>query len=307
MTTVGDMLYQMGGVPVGGEFTTGSVFFVDSNTGSNSNDGKSPDTAFATLDYAIGQCTASKGDIIYLMPGHAETTTAIAVDVAGVSIKGLGRGSARPTITATTGASDLIDITAAGTYMENVLLVGAASGCTALIDIASADNTFFKVEFRHGAAPTDAVTVTTGVRNKWHDCTWNGTADGPDNGIEFQGAAENIAKDFEVIGCKFNYGLYGLDEAAIGAPATACGSVEGGIIKDNVFSGMVLTAVDFNSSSAAAVRGIITGCAGTAYLGLAIATIYDLGSYGSVKNDAVDDFTKGSGLLYGQFPAGTCS
>ena len=305
MTTVGDMLYQMGGVPVGGEFTTGSVFFVDSNTGSNSNDGKSPDTALATLDYAIGKCTASKGDIIYLMPGHAETTTAIAIDVAGVSIKGIGRGSARPTITATTGASDLIDITAAGTYMENVLLVGAASGCTALIDIASADNTFVKVEFRHGAAPTDAVTVTTGARNKWHSCTWNGTADGPDVGIEFQSATENDCKDFEVIDCIFNYGLFGLDEAAIGDGAAA--SVEGGVIKNCVFSGMVLTAVDFNSSSAAAIRGIMTGCVATANVGLVIASIYDLGSYGSVKNDAVDDYTKGAGGLYGQVPVGTCS
>jgi len=305
MTTVGDLLYQLGGVPVSAEFTTGAVFFVDSNTGSNSNDGKSPDTAFATLDFAIGNCTASKGDIIYLMPGHAETTTAIAIDVAGVSIKGIGRGSARPTITATTGATDLINITAAGTYMENILLVGAASGCTALIDIASADNTFFNMEFRHGAAPTDACTVTAGARNKWHSCRWNGTADGPDVGIEFQSATENACKDFEVIDCIFNYGLYGLDEAAIGDGAAA--SVEGGIIKDCVFSGMVLTAVDFNSSSAAAVRGVVTGCVATANVGIVIASIYDLGSYGSVKNDGIDDPTKGAGALYGQIPAGTCS
>jgi len=305
MTTVGDMLYQMGGVPVSSEFTTGSVFFVDSNTGSNSNDGKSPDTAFATLDYAIGNCTASKGDIIYLMPGHAETTTAIALDVVGVSIKGLGRGTARPTLTATTAASDLLDITAASSYIENVLFVGAASGCTALIDIASADNTFYKCEFRHGAAPTDACTVTTGARNKWHVCRWNGTADGPDVGIEFQSATENDCKDFEVIDCIFNYGLFGLDEAAIGDGAAA--SVEGGVIRNNVFSGMVLTAVDFNSSSAAAIRGIMTGCVATANVGLTIASIYDLGSYGSVKNDAIDDYTKGSGGVYGQIPVGTCS
>jgi len=305
MTTVGDLLYQLGGVPVSAEFTTGAVFFVDSNTGSNSNDGKSPDTAFATLDFAIGNCTATKGDIIYCMPGHAETTTAIAIDVAGVSIKGIGRGASRPTITATTGATDLINITAAGTYMENVLLVGAASGCTALVDIASADNTFFNVEFRHGAAPTDACTVQSGARNKWHSCRWNGTADGPDVGIEFQNATENGCKDFEVIDCIFNYGLYGLDEAAIGDGAAA--SVEGGVIKDCVFSGMVLTAVDFNSSSSAAVRGIVTGCVATANVGIAIASIYDLGSYGSVKNDGIDDPTKGAGAVYGQIPAGTCS
>jgi hypothetical protein len=189
--------------------------------------------------------------------------------------------------------------------MENVLLVGAASGCTALLDIASDDNTFYNVEFRHGAAPTDACTVQSGTRNKWHSCRWLGTADGPDVGIEFQNATENGCKDFEVIDCIFNYGLYGLDEAAIGDGAAA--SVEGGVIRNCVFSGMVATAVDFNSSSSASARGIITGCVASANQGITIADIYDLGSYASVKNDGVDDVTKGSGTVYGQIPAGTCS
>ncbi len=291
MTQVGDMMFHLGGVPVDGELTTGSVFFLH-NSGSNSNLGTDPDSPVASLTYAISLCTANKGDIIYAMPGHAETTTAIVLNIAGVSIIGLGRGSARPTITATTGASDLIDITAAGTYMKNMLLVGAASGCTALIDIASADNTFENVEFRHGAAPTDAVTVTTGVRNKWHGCRWLGTADGPDVSIEFQSATENDCKDFEVIDCIFNYGLYGLDEAAIGDGAAS--SVEGGVIKDNVFSGMVLTAVDFNSSSAAAVRGIMANNRATANVGLTLSSIYDLGSYGSLDSKAVDALVNSS-------------
>lgn len=57
---------------------------------------------FRTVDFAIGECTASRGDIIYVMPGHAETysdATSLNLDVAGVSIIGLGSGSLRPTFT----------------------------------------------------------------------------------------------------------------------------------------------------------------------------------------------------------------
>ena len=63
------------GVPVlggGAITTTGSIFFVDSVTGSNGNSGADSDHPFATIDYAIGKCTANKGDHILVMPGHNE-------------------------------------------------------------------------------------------------------------------------------------------------------------------------------------------------------------------------------------------
>ena len=56
----------------------------------------------STIDAAIGQCTASRGDIIYVCPNHTETVSTaagIAQDVAGVSIIGLGEGNNRPVIT----------------------------------------------------------------------------------------------------------------------------------------------------------------------------------------------------------------
>ncbi len=286
MTTVGDRLYQLGGVPVGSQFTTGNVFFVDSATGSNSNDGKSVSAPVATLDYAIGLCTANKGDIIYLMPGHAETTTAIALDVAGLTIIGLGVGASRPTLTATTAATDLINISVASTWMENIILVGAASGCTALVDIAGADNTFVNMIFRHGAAPTTAVTIASGVRNKFWNCRWLGTANGPAASVAFESATEQASKDYEFIGCIFNYGLYGLDTAAIYDSAAA--TEEGGIILNCIFSGMDLTAIDFNSSSSANIRGLISGCRATSTGAITIASIYDNSSYALIDCKATD-------------------
>lgn len=83
--------------------TPGEIFFVDSTstTGADSAGyGRNPDAPFLTIDYAIGNCTANKGDIIYVMPGHAETITgtSITADVAGISIIGIGKGSLMPTI-----------------------------------------------------------------------------------------------------------------------------------------------------------------------------------------------------------------
>jgi hypothetical protein len=81
----------------------GQVYWVNGTTvvpnggkgGSNGNKGTYL-APFATIDYAIGQCTAGRGDVIYVMPGHVETISAAAsvdIDVDGVSIIGLGRGS----------------------------------------------------------------------------------------------------------------------------------------------------------------------------------------------------------------------
>lgn len=284
---------QSGGVftVVNETLTTGNIWYVDSGQtttgGTTASYGRNPDSPFTTLAAALAQCVASNGDMIFLMPGHAETTTAVAANVIGVKVIGLGVGASRPTITASTAASDLINITAASTYWENVIFAGAASGNTALIDIASADNTFKDCVFKHGAAPAVAITVASGARNAWYGCRWLGTANGPTYSILFESATEQACADFEVIDCIFNYGRYGLDNAAISNASN--GTAEGGIIKNCVFSGMDLTAIDFNSSSSASIRGLISGCRATASGAIAIASIYDNSSYGLIDCTGTDD------------------
>ena len=102
--------------------TSGNVYFVDSVTGSDGNSGADPDNALATIDTAIGKCTANKGDVIICMPNHAEAVAsagAIAADIAGISIIGLGRGDDRPTLTfGTTEAAD-INFTADNILVRN--------------------------------------------------------------------------------------------------------------------------------------------------------------------------------------------
>src|SRR3970040_704418 len=84
-------------------YTPGDTFFVHGGTGTDgAGYGQNPDAPVATIDYAIGLCTANKGDVIYVLPGHAETINtagAIEADKAGISIIGLGNGEDRPGIT----------------------------------------------------------------------------------------------------------------------------------------------------------------------------------------------------------------
>jgi hypothetical protein len=107
--------------------STGQRFFVCSGTGTDdSSHGFTPDKPFATLDYAIGKCTASKGDIIYLMPGHAESLTAAntcTLDVAGVQVIGIGIGALVPTFTLATNATATISVTAANCRIANIKVI----------------------------------------------------------------------------------------------------------------------------------------------------------------------------------------
>jgi len=56
--------------------TTGNIWFVDSGA-SGATDGagygQNPESPCATLDYCIGLATANNGDVIVVMPGHAES------------------------------------------------------------------------------------------------------------------------------------------------------------------------------------------------------------------------------------------
>ena len=222
------------------------MFFVDSGTGSDTGaSGKSANLPFATLDYAIGKCTATNGDHIIVMPGHAETTTAIAADVAGITIIGIGNGRARPTFTATTAASDLIDVTAANITIKNIRLVGAASGVTSLISIAANDFSCVGCSLEQAATPLIAVIVTGGYdRFSFIDCLFMGSAAGADAAIDLQGSGNCV--DWVVKGCDFNYlSSAGLDEAAIRSDKTDTGV----LISDCRFIGMDATCIDFNSSS----------------------------------------------------------
>lgn len=128
---------------------TGKPFFVGNSSvrpfggvaGSDSvNAGNSPLQPFATIDYAIGQCTASRGDVIFVMPGHAETVTAaITLDVAGVQIVGIPIGNKLPKVTIN-GATDLCTMTAANCGLANLdFAIITTDAATAFVNVAGAN------------------------------------------------------------------------------------------------------------------------------------------------------------------------
>lgn len=129
----------------------GSSYFVDSGSGSSSNDGSSWSTALATLDQAINKCTANQGDIIYLAEGHTETYTTTGVkatfDIAGITVIGLGKGSDRPTFSyGHTGTT--MTISAANTSIHNVLFVTAVDSVVTYATITGADCSIIDCESR---------------------------------------------------------------------------------------------------------------------------------------------------------------
>lgn len=124
-----------------GIFTTGTVFFVDSTharaADSSTNSGEDPTTPFATIDYAIGRCTASKGDVIIVAPGHAEAVAAaagIAIDVAGISIIGIGNGTNKPTITMGTATTATVKFSADNCRLQNFRFVNNIDSLAMFID-----------------------------------------------------------------------------------------------------------------------------------------------------------------------------
>lgn len=127
----------------------GKVFWVSNNTtgllsgqkgGSDGNKGTF-DAPFATVDYAVGQCVANRGDIIFVKPGHAETiatATALALDVAGIAVIGLGQGSNRPTFNLTATSSN-IAMSAANITWWNCLITGGIDAIVAVMTVSAAD------------------------------------------------------------------------------------------------------------------------------------------------------------------------
>ena len=125
-----------------GTVHTGNVFFVMTGGSDTIGQGQHPHAPFATVDFAIGQCTANQGDVIYVMPGYTETITNSSrwtVDVAGISIIGLGHGTTKPTITLATDTSADILVSAANVVIKNFRFVTTIDSLVNFWDLNAAN------------------------------------------------------------------------------------------------------------------------------------------------------------------------
>lgn len=264
--------------------TTGRVFYVGNvavpggvvGSDTSGAHGDSPQRPFSTLDYAIGQCVASRGDTIVVLPGHSETavTPAIAVDIAGIRIIGLGNGRNRPAFNRS-GAIDLIDVSVANVRIHNLRFLDTADTAGALFNVSAADCAVTNCVFEHSVGPLVAMTVASGAdRLRVENCLFLGTAAGPDVAIDF----ESSASDNPIIrNCMFNYDASaGCDLGCIRANAD---TVQGGLIEGCTFLKMDTVAIDFNSSASVS-DGIVRECRFLATAALtSIEDIVDTGGY----------------------------
>lgn len=196
------------GVPIlgsaGGVMTTGNVFFVD-DAGTDTGTGDSPDNPFKTIDYAIGKCTASHGDIIFVKEGHAETvTTAITVDTAGIQIIGLGHGDKRPTITVNA-AIPGFNVTANDVKISNLRIVAGSSvtAATRLMRVAADQLTVESCQFEMAYDMYHMIVAFSGDDTKFVNCVFLNTV-ATSASVHPQTAILNISStNLRVEGCRF--------------------------------------------------------------------------------------------------------
>lgn len=191
----------------------GKVVWVHSGTGSNGNKGTF-DRPFSTIDYAVGMCTANKGDIIMVKPGHTETVTAaggLDLDVAGIAIVGLGTGSLRCTVNFTTATTADMDVDAANVTLYNLLFTGGIDALAGPIDVNAADFSMVNCEYRDvtGQA-TDVVIADANADRLYIDGYFhNGAAAaGANSAIALIGMDNPVIKNFTING---NFAVSAID------------------------------------------------------------------------------------------------
>jgi hypothetical protein len=146
-----------GNVPV----TLGNYWFVNSATGNNQPEfGKEKDRPFATIDYAIGKCSAY--DVIIVAPGHAETISAvggITADVIGITIVGLGTGLKRPTVTMDTAATTSVVVSAASVTIDNIIFTANYADIATCFTVSGKDCTIKNCSFLETATNMNFLSI----------------------------------------------------------------------------------------------------------------------------------------------------
>lgn len=154
------------GNPVG--LGRGQTFYVSSAVAGT--DGRSPDTAVATIVAATALCTANQGDTIIVLPNHTENVAAATAlsAVAGIRIIGLGRGVNRPKVTFTTANTATYSLAVAGVYIENIVFVANFLSIAAAITLTTAvDIWLVNCEFRDTSSVLNFLNIvkSTGAAN----------------------------------------------------------------------------------------------------------------------------------------------
>lgn len=160
----------------------GNVFWVNSSGGSDGNKG-TRDRPFATLDYAIGRCTANNGDIIMLMPNHAETITGaggITADIAGITIVGMGTYNQRPRFLMDGATTVTFVVSAADVTVQNCVFASGHADVVRCFNVTAAGFSCLECEFVNNVVDENFLVA-----------------------IDCSSTTDNNADGLKVVGCRY--------------------------------------------------------------------------------------------------------
>jgi len=228
---------------------TGARFFTDSGSGASTG-GYNPDAPSATLIQAQTLCTANDGDIVFVMPGHAESIIAAAgmtFSKAGVTYHGLGNGRLRPTITFSTDIAAQMIVSGANVTFKNIVFdLTGLDAITAAIKVTAADVAFEDCEFVTNTGTAGVVlgilTAATATRFRVERCRFLGPATNTGTTTTAQ-IKHEVGIDYVIRDC---YCTGKMTQSILNATA-----VLGGLIHNNVFvvaTGTKAIAVDSSST-----------------------------------------------------------
>lgn len=161
---------------------TGNALYVHSDGGTAG--GFSPETALTTLIGAQSAATASNGDVVYVLPGHAQSVVGAAgmtFSKAGVRYEGVGIGRNRPTITFSTDTAAQLVVSGANiTFANMVFDFTGIDAIVAAISVTGADVAFEDCEFITNSGTAGVVlgilTAATAARFRVERCRFLGPA-----------------------------------------------------------------------------------------------------------------------------------
>ena len=207
------ILAKLGATGVG----VGDVYYVDSVTGDTADNGTTWALAEATISQGEADCTANKGDIVFVAPGHSETLgdATIAMDSAGVTVIGLGDGADMPCVDMQHGNSSLV-VTAASVTIKGINFYSSTAVTDTSVDLSTgaSDFTIEDCLFNETGGFEHVISINVGAEGEnctIRNCRLEGItgSTGSTSGIFIAGVVDRlIIEDCHIWGNYTNAGIY---------------------------------------------------------------------------------------------------
>jgi hypothetical protein len=269
---------------------TGNILYVH-HTGTSTGPGFSPESPYSTIDAAINACVANNGDVVVVLPGHAETVAAaagFALDIAGVRVIGQGVGENRPVVTFATSTAATCTISGADCVVENIVFKCDIDSQVVAVPITGAGSGVVNCEFLEGTAKQMLIAVDLGEdRTFVTNSYFKSVAAGANSAIKISAAKDRI----RIVGNEV-FGDYA--DAAIHNPT---GNVATRVlIADNILTN--LQSGDHAIELVSACTGVIkNNIVNSTLAAIATRTAIDPGSCYCIENYGSDGVGDVSGVL----------